>query len=114
MGTRCYCLVAKWCLTLCNPMGCSLPGSSVRGSSQARILEWVAISFSRGIFPTQELNRCLLHCQVNSLPLSRQGSPNPVLSRFSVSSLEETGPEPTGTAGQAGGQGPKSIFRTAE
>ena len=32
----------------CNPMNCSLPGSSVHGILQARILEWVAISFSRG------------------------------------------------------------------
>ena len=32
----------------CDPMDCSLPGSSVRGMSQARILEWVFISFSRG------------------------------------------------------------------
>ena len=36
------------CLTLCDPMDCSSPGSSVRGILQARILEWVAISFSRG------------------------------------------------------------------
>ena len=35
------------CLTLCDPMDCSLPGSSVRGVLQARILEWVAISSSR-------------------------------------------------------------------
>ena len=35
-------------LTLCDPMDCSSPGSSVHGISQARILEWVAISFSRG------------------------------------------------------------------
>ena len=41
------CLVAKLCLTLCDPRDCSLPGSSVHGISQARILEWVAISFSR-------------------------------------------------------------------
>ena len=34
--------------TLCDPMGCSPPGSSVHGILQARILEWVAISFSRG------------------------------------------------------------------
>ena len=33
---------------LCNPVGCSPPGSSVHGILQARILEWVAISFSRG------------------------------------------------------------------
>ena len=41
-------LVAKSCLTLCNPVDCSPPGSSVHGISQARILEWVAISSSRG------------------------------------------------------------------
>ena len=37
------------CPILCNPMDCSLPGSSVHGISQARILEWVAISFSRDL-----------------------------------------------------------------
>ena len=36
------------CLTLCNPMDCSLPGSSIHGILQARILEWVAIPSSRG------------------------------------------------------------------
>ena len=40
--------VAQLCLTLCDPMGCSLPGFSIHGDFQARILEWVAISFSRG------------------------------------------------------------------
>ena len=40
--------VAQLCLTLCHPVGCSLPGSSVHGILQARILEWVAFSFSRG------------------------------------------------------------------
>ena len=40
--------VAQSCLTLCNPMDCSLPGSSVHGIFQASILEWVAIFFSRG------------------------------------------------------------------
>ena len=44
----CCCLVTKSCLTLCNLMDCSLPGSFVHGISQARILEWVAIPFSRG------------------------------------------------------------------
>ena len=43
----CVCvLVAQSCLTLCDPMDCSPPGSSVHGILQARILEWVAISFS--------------------------------------------------------------------
>ena len=40
-------LVAKSCPALCDPMDCSLPGSSVHGISQARILEWVAITYSR-------------------------------------------------------------------
>ena len=43
----CCCLVTKSCLTLCDPMDCSLQGSSVLGISQARILEWVATSFYR-------------------------------------------------------------------
>ena len=40
--------VAQSCLTLCDPMDCGLQGSSIHGILQARILEWVAISFSRG------------------------------------------------------------------
>ena len=45
----CHCsLAAQSHLTLCNPMDCSPPGSSVHGIFQARILEWVAISSSRG------------------------------------------------------------------
>ena len=43
----CVCSVAKSCPTLCDTMDCSLPGSSVHGIFQARILEWVAISSSR-------------------------------------------------------------------
>ena len=46
-GLKVKVLVAQLCLTLCDPMGCSPPGSSVPGILQARILEWVAISFSR-------------------------------------------------------------------
>ena len=42
------CLVAQSCLTLCNPLDSSPPGSSVRGIFQTRILAWVVISFSRG------------------------------------------------------------------
>ena len=40
--------VAQSCPTLCDPVDCSPPGSSVHGILQARVLEWVAISFSRG------------------------------------------------------------------
>ena len=56
-GVGCHCLlqcmkvkseseVAQSCPTLCNPMDCSLPGSSVHGIFQARVLEWGAIAFS--------------------------------------------------------------------
>ena len=41
-------LLLQLCLTLCDPMDCSPMGSSAHGISQARILEWVAVSFSRG------------------------------------------------------------------
>ena len=61
--------------TLCDSIDCSLTGSSVHGISQARILEWVAISFSRGIFPTQGSNPHLLHWQAGSLPLRHQRRP---------------------------------------
>ena len=50
-------LDSQLCLTLCDPMGCSLPGSSVDRILQARILEWVAI------LPTQGLNPGLPHCR---------------------------------------------------
>ena len=56
----CCCLVLKSCGTLCDPMDGSPPGSSVHGISQARILEWVAISFSRG--PSQPRDQILISC----------------------------------------------------
>ena len=46
--------VAQVCLTLCDPIDCSLPGSSVHEILQARILEWVAISFSRGSYQLRD------------------------------------------------------------
>ena len=56
-------------------MDCSLPCSSAQEISQIRILEWIAILFSRGIFLTQGSNPRLLHWQADSLPLSHLGSP---------------------------------------
>ena len=47
MNQLCVCSVTQSCPTLCDPMDCSQPGSSVHGVLQARILEWVAISYSR-------------------------------------------------------------------
>ena len=62
--------VAQSCPTLCDPMDSSLPGSMVHGIFQARILEWAAISFSRGIFPTQGSNLGLLNCRQTLYHLS--------------------------------------------
>ena len=64
------------CLTLCDPMSCSLPGSSVHGILQARTLEWVAMPPPRnlldpGIKPASPPSPAL---QVDSLLLNRQGS----------------------------------------
>ena len=50
-----FCLVAKLCLTLCDPMDWSPVGSSVRGIFQARILEWVAISRKTKVLKTPKL-----------------------------------------------------------
>ena len=75
--------VAQSCPTLCDPMDCSLPGSSIHGIFQARVLEWVAISFSRGsswprnrtrvshiagrcftIWATREAQECSNYCTI--------------------------------------------------
>ena len=48
------CEVTQSCPTLCDHMDCSLPGSSVHGIFQARVLEWVAISFFRGSFQPKD------------------------------------------------------------
>ena len=55
--------ITQLCLTLCDPMDCSPPGSSIHGIFQSRIQEWVAISFLYGIFLAQGLNLGLLHCR---------------------------------------------------
>ena len=62
--------VAQSRLTLCDPMDC--PWNS---PLFARILEWVAFPFSRGIFPTQGSNPGLLHCRQIFLPAEPQGKP---------------------------------------
>ena len=53
-------MCAQSCLTLCNPMDCSLTGSPVHGIFQARILEWVAIPFSRR--PSQPRDQTQVSC----------------------------------------------------
>ena len=68
------CSVTKSSLTLCDPVDCSLPGSSVHGVLQARILEWVACS-SPGDLPNTGIKPASPTLQVVSLPLSQQGKP---------------------------------------
>ena len=74
--------VAQSCLTLCNPVDCSLPGSFVHGILQARIQEWIAISFSRGSSPTQGSNPGLLHCRQMLYPLSHHDCTVEMRNRF--------------------------------
>ena len=50
------CLVAQSCLTLCDPMDCSLPGYSVRGESPGKNTGVGSLSLLQGIFPIQGLN----------------------------------------------------------
>ena len=58
-------LVAQSCPTLCDPIDCSRPGSSVHGILQARILEWVAIPFSWG--PSQPRDQARVSCTAGRL-----------------------------------------------
>ena len=63
-------LVTQTRPTLCDPMDCSPLGSSVHGTFQARILEWIAISFSKGSSQSKDLNPGFLHCRQNLYHLS--------------------------------------------
>ena len=67
------------CLTLCDPMDCSLPGSSIHRDSPGKNTEVGFHAFLQGIFPTQGLNPRLLHLlhwQADSLPLVPPGKPH--------------------------------------
>ena len=71
---HCCCLGAKSCLTLCDPMNCSTPGSSLHRISQKE--SWSSCHFLlQGIFSIQESNLHLLHCGRILLMLNHQGSP---------------------------------------
>ena len=73
-------LVAQLCLTLWDPMDCSPPGSSVHGLFQARILEWVAIPFSRGSSQSRDRTWVYLHCRQFFTVRATIGSNEPRLS----------------------------------
>ena len=68
------CLVAQSCLTLCNPMHCSPPASSVHGDSPGKSTGLECHTLLQEIFPTQGSNSGLLHCRWILYHLSHQGS----------------------------------------
>ena len=70
------CSVAQSCLTLCNPMERSLPGSSVHGDSPGKNTGAGCHALLQGIFPTQGSNPGLPHCRWILYHLSHQGSPS--------------------------------------
>ena len=68
-----YCLISQWCMTLGDPMNCSLPYSSVHGILQARI--WDGLPFSSsGVLPNPEFKLVSPALAGRSLPLNHQGS----------------------------------------
>ena len=62
--------VVQLCPTLCNPMDCSPPGSSVHGDSPGKNTGVVCHALLQGIFPTQGSNPCLLHWQAGPFTTS--------------------------------------------
>ena len=73
--TMCVCLVAQSCPTLCDPMDCSLPGSSVHGDSSGKNTGVSCHALLQGIFPTQGLNPGLPHCKEIIYPSVHGESP---------------------------------------
>ena len=70
------CFVAQSCPTLCNPMDCSPPGSSVHGDSPSKNTGVGFHALLQGIFPTQGSNPGLSHCRWILYQVSYQGSPH--------------------------------------
>ena len=102
--------VAQLCPTLCDPMDCSLPGSSIHGILPARTLEWVAISGPKNFreqldelmfllwgFPacasdkgfTRQCRKCRFDSWVRKIPWRRKWQPTPVFFAWEIPWLEE-------------------------
>ena len=88
-----FCIISYNCTLLFScyavPMHCSLPGSSVQGILQARILEWVAISFSRGSSRPRDQTCCLLHWQAGSLLSELPWKPIQIYSYLKIKSFDK-------------------------
>ena len=75
VSPMCVCLVAQLCPTLCDPIDCNLPGSSVHGDSPGKNTGVGCHFLLQGIFPTQGLNPGVLHYRWILSCLIHQGSP---------------------------------------
>ena len=74
-------LVTQLCLTLCDPMNCSLPGSSIHGNFPRKTTGVGCHFLLQEIFLSQGLNSHILHWQADSLPMNHLGSPERVEKR---------------------------------
>ena len=93
-------LVAQSCLTLCNLRDCSPPGSSVHGILQVRILEWVAILFSKDLSDPQIESRSLV-LQKDSLRWGHHLGKSDMCVRSVTSVVSDSLPPPWTVAHQA-------------
>ena len=82
----CVCLVAQSCLTLCNRMDCSSPGSLAQGDSPGKNTGVGCHTFLQGVFPTQGWNPGLLRCRRVLLPSEPPGQPQANHSDFGFQS----------------------------
>ena len=82
-------LITQSCLTLCNPIDCSTPGSSVHGTLQAQIPEWVAIPFSRGSSWPRDQTQVSCIGRQSLYHLSHQRSPNHADAKPAFSTIYE-------------------------
>ena len=87
----CISKIAQSCPTLCDPVDCSPPGSSVHGILQARILEWVAISFSRGSSQPRDqthVSRIAGRCLSSNLPSGHNITSGRTVQRFPLEKIK--------------------------
>ena len=108
----CCVLVTQSCLTLCDPMDCSPPGSSAHGILQGRILEWLAIPFSRGSsWPEIEPGSPAL--QEDSLPSEPPGISSWLIICKQYLPVKETGGHPLRSQTWSSGSTPLVLLRAS-
>ena len=100
----------KSCLTLCDPMDCSLAGSSVHGDSTGKKPGGGCHSLLQGIFPIQGWNPGLLHCRQILYHLSHQGSPVITIPRPILTKIKTLNPHSTSKFLQLSAKALTAIF----